>query len=85
MIGKSRLLVMLRVKERAKEIAETWNASLEERGACVVGRGCGCLKVMKREERELFFYYMWVSHDISYMAKFNPRGDHIGRLMVKRD
>ncbi len=31
MIGKSRLLVMLSVKERAKEIAETWTASLEER------------------------------------------------------
>ena len=34
-IGKSRLLVMPNVKERAKEIADTWKASLEERG----GRG----------------------------------------------
>jgi len=32
MIGKSRLLVTRSVKERAKEIAETWKASLEERG-----------------------------------------------------
>ncbi|KAI9115152.1 hypothetical protein K1719_014165 [Acacia pycnantha] len=31
-IGKSRLLVTPTVKERAKEIAETWKASLEERG-----------------------------------------------------
>ncbi|CAL8989647.1 unnamed protein product [Prunus brigantina] len=31
-IGKSRLLVTPSVKERAKEIAETWKASLEERG-----------------------------------------------------
>ncbi|KAI4317830.1 hypothetical protein L6164_025666 [Bauhinia variegata] len=30
--GKSRLLVTPTVKERAKEIAETWKASLEERG-----------------------------------------------------
>jgi hypothetical protein len=30
MIGKSRLLVMLSVKERAKEIAEKLKASLEE-------------------------------------------------------
>jgi hypothetical protein len=32
MIGKSRLLVTPSVKKRAKEIAETWKASLEERG-----------------------------------------------------
>ncbi|KAI9390233.1 hypothetical protein POPTR_008G153000v4 [Populus trichocarpa] len=31
-IGKSRLLVTPTVKERAKEIAETWKKSLEERG-----------------------------------------------------
>uniref|UniRef100_A0A6N2NJL3 FRIGIDA-like protein n=1 Tax=Salix viminalis TaxID=40686 RepID=A0A6N2NJL3_SALVM len=31
-IGKSRLLVTPSVKERAKEIAETWKKSLEERG-----------------------------------------------------
>ncbi|KAJ7980042.1 FRIGIDA-like protein [Quillaja saponaria] len=31
-IGKSRLLVTPSVKERAKDIAETWKASLEERG-----------------------------------------------------
>ncbi|ESQ47616.1 hypothetical protein EUTSA_v10020440mg [Eutrema salsugineum] len=31
-IGKSRLLVTPSVKEKAKEIAETWKASLEERG-----------------------------------------------------
>ncbi|KAK0607558.1 hypothetical protein LWI29_016661 [Acer saccharum] len=31
-IGKSRLLVTPTVKEKAKEIAETWKASLEERG-----------------------------------------------------
>lgn len=31
-IGKSRLMVTPVVKERAKEIAETWKASLEERG-----------------------------------------------------
>ncbi|KAF7837299.1 FRIGIDA-like protein 4a [Senna tora] len=31
-IGKSRLFVTPSVKERAKEIAETWKASLEERG-----------------------------------------------------
>ncbi|KAK4782805.1 hypothetical protein SAY86_007179 [Trapa natans] len=31
-IGKSRLLVTSSVKERAKEIAETWVASLDERG-----------------------------------------------------
>lgn len=31
-IGKSRLLVTPPVKERAKDIAETWKASLEERG-----------------------------------------------------
>ncbi|XP_061338642.1 FRIGIDA-like protein 4a [Gastrolobium bilobum] len=31
-IGKSRLLVTPTVKERAKEIAEAWKASLEERG-----------------------------------------------------
>lgn len=31
-IGKSRLLVTPSVKERAKEIADTWKASLEERG-----------------------------------------------------
>ncbi|OWM74262.1 FRIGIDA-like protein 4a [Punica granatum] len=31
-IGKSRLLVTPSVKERAKEIAETWKASLDERG-----------------------------------------------------
>ncbi|KAL1342655.1 FRIGIDA-like protein 4a [Arachis stenosperma] len=31
-IGKSRLMVTPAVKERAKEIAETWKASLEERG-----------------------------------------------------
>lgn len=31
-IGKSRLLVTPSVKERAKEIAETWKRSLEERG-----------------------------------------------------
>ncbi|KAK9933318.1 hypothetical protein M0R45_020519 [Rubus argutus] len=31
-IGKSRLLVTPSVKKRAKEIAETWKASLEERG-----------------------------------------------------
>ena len=31
-IGKSRLLVTPSVKETAKEIAETWKASLEERG-----------------------------------------------------
>ncbi|KAL6294692.1 hypothetical protein ACE6H2_002834 [Prunus campanulata] len=31
-IEKSRLLVTPSVKERAKEIAETWKASLEERG-----------------------------------------------------
>ncbi|KAL5541564.1 hypothetical protein UlMin_009274 [Ulmus minor] len=31
-IGKSRLLVTPTVKERAKKIAETWKASLEERG-----------------------------------------------------
>ncbi|XP_062145303.1 FRIGIDA-like protein 4b [Alnus glutinosa] len=31
MIGKSRLLVTPSMKERAKEIAETWTASLEER------------------------------------------------------
>jgi hypothetical protein len=30
MIGKSRLLVTPSVKERAKEITETWKASLEE-------------------------------------------------------
>lgn len=31
-IGKSRILVTPSMKERAKEIAETWKASLEERG-----------------------------------------------------
>jgi len=31
-MGKSRLLVTPSVKEKAKEIAETWKASLEERG-----------------------------------------------------
>ncbi|KAK4798837.1 hypothetical protein SAY86_031163 [Trapa natans] len=31
-IGKSRLLVTSSMKERAKEIAETWKASLDERG-----------------------------------------------------
>lgn len=31
-MGKSRLLVTLSVKEKAKEIAEIWKASLEERG-----------------------------------------------------
>ena len=31
-IGKTRLLVTPSVKEKAKEIAETWKASLEERG-----------------------------------------------------
>lgn len=31
-IGKSRMLVTPSVKEKAKEIAETWKASLEERG-----------------------------------------------------
>ncbi|GAB4843373.1 FRIGIDA-like protein 4a [Ancistrocladus abbreviatus] len=31
-IGKERLLVTPRVRDRAKEIAETWKASLEERG-----------------------------------------------------
>ncbi|CAK7327054.1 unnamed protein product [Dovyalis caffra] len=31
-IGKSRLLVTPRIKERAKKIAETWKKSLEERG-----------------------------------------------------
>lgn len=31
-IGKSRLLVTPSVKERAKDIADTWKASLEERG-----------------------------------------------------
>ena len=35
MIGESRLLVMLRVKERVKEIAETSKAGLEERGGAV--------------------------------------------------
>ncbi|XP_021897078.1 FRIGIDA-like protein 4a [Carica papaya] len=32
LIGKSRLLVTRSVKEKAKEFAETWKASLEERG-----------------------------------------------------
>ncbi|XP_010435051.1 PREDICTED: FRIGIDA-like protein 4b [Camelina sativa] len=32
LMGKSRLLVTPSVKEKAKEIAETWKASLEERG-----------------------------------------------------
>ena len=58
-IGKSRLLVTPSVKERAKEITETWKANLEEReGRLCWGEGWGCLEVMKREERIIFLLYV---------------------------
>ena len=40
-IGKSRLLATPSMKERAKEIAETWKASLEEHWGVCVGGGAG--------------------------------------------
>ena len=32
----------------------------------------------------IVFYYMWVPHDISYVEKFKPHGDIMGKLTVKR-
>ena len=54
-------------------------------GGCVGGRGWGYLEVMKRDERELYFYYMWAPHNNLTWKKFNPHEGHMDILTVKRD